>query len=50
VERTKEYDRVLFGATSLQKILSEFKDIIVEPGKSEFGSLTIDNGMHEIFR
>jgi hypothetical protein len=48
VERTKVYDCVLFGATSLQKILPEFKDIIVEPRKSEFGSLTIDNEMIEL--
>ena len=44
MQRTKAYDRVLFRATSLERIVSEFKNIVAEPGKSEFRSLAIDNG------
>ena len=42
MKRTKEYPRVTFSAKALQRIVTEFKDIVKAPGKTEFRSLTIE--------
>jgi predicted nucleotide-binding protein len=42
MERKKEYPRVEFSATALQKIVTEFKDIITDPVKLSFNSLRIE--------
>lgn len=42
MERTKEYPRVEFSAAALQRIVIEFKDIVKDPGKTEFRSLRIE--------
>lgn len=44
MKRTKKYNRVAFDALSLEKIISEFKDIVENPAKTEFSLLKIDKG------
>lgn len=39
--KTKEYPRVEFTATSLQKVFAEFKDIVKDPAKASFNRLRI---------
>ena len=40
--RTKQYPRVEFTTTALQKIFTEFKDIVKNPAKATFQRLKID--------
>ena len=42
MRREKEYPRVEFTATSLQKIFAEFKDIVKDPAKASFDRLKIE--------
>lgn len=41
MERTKEYPRVEFSTTALQKIVTEFKNIVKDPAKLSFSTLMI---------
>lgn len=41
MERTKEYHQVKFTSTSLQRIVTEFKNIVKDASKTEFISLTV---------
>lgn len=41
MERTKEYPRVEFSVTALQKVITELKDIVKNPAKTSFDNLMI---------
>lgn len=41
MERTKEHPRVEFSPTALQKIITEFKNIVKDPAKASFNRLKI---------
>jgi len=41
MQRTKEYPRVEFSVTALQKIVTEFKNIVKDPAKLSFSTLKI---------
>jgi hypothetical protein len=45
MERAKDYPRVEFTPTALQKIVDTFKDIVKDPAKASFGNLKIERKM-----
>ena len=44
MKRVKKHSRVWFSASAIQKIVSEFQDIVEEPAKTEFHTLSITKG------
>lgn len=42
MQRTKDYPRVQFSATALQKIANEFKNIVKDPAKASFSGLKVE--------
>lgn len=42
MERRKDYPRVEFSATALQKIVAEFKNIVKDPAKASFSGLKVE--------